>query len=93
MPSCPLCGRNDTVSPIASDYGRYFCACNNLFSGSEREWRLWSRIRRLNAERRTMPVIKPPPRPTVKLTIPEMMELALHMPAYHAGGNGEVVAS
>lgn len=87
IPSCPVCGQHGTASRIGHPHGTYFCSCGSLFNGTDAEWRRWARHRLAHAERLKGPAYKAPRTPTVKLTkltIPEMVELALNMPAYHA---------
>lgn len=84
VPSCPVCGEHGMASRIGHPDGTYFCSCGSLFNGTDAEWRRWARHRREHAERLKRPALRSPKVPTVRLTIPEMVELAANMPAYHA---------
>ena len=51
-PTCPVCGQQDTASPVDRPEGRYFCSCGSLFNGTDTEWWRWAEHRRLAAERK-----------------------------------------
>lgn len=51
MPSCPLCGRNDSVTRVVSPTGDFFCGCGTVFDGTDDEWRRWAARRRERIER------------------------------------------
>lgn len=58
-PSCPACGQHETVMPITSPNGAYYCGgstsehtgCGTLFDGTDAEWRRWRERREATRKR------------------------------------------